>query len=837
MARRRKDEHAFDDSERRFRALIEHSSDVLLLIDAGGTIIYAAPAVTRAWGYTPGELLGRSLLELIDLNDRDEVQRRLTQLIEHAGTSQVAQYRVRHKDSSWRWMEGVGTNLLAEPSVSAVIINSRDITERKQAEAALRQSERRFRALIENALDIVVLVGADGTIQYASPSVEAGMGLKPEQLVGRSPFDFVHPDDLARVAAEFSRAVSSSGASARTEARFRHRDGSWRALEGVSLNLLDQFGVAGVLVTVRDVTERRRADEEGAALLQIARDISGTLDLEQILARVHRRAAALLPCDIVATYDWDPLRQTAKLLGEHGLPAALLPLVTAPEMPTDPVTTDLLGLGQTIVVDDITAQRWLPPQLLSLFGVSALVMVPLLMHQRRLGALVAARVAPDRGFEPHEVQLLENIAQQVAVAIETTELYRHQQDEARLFAALARVGQALIASLATPVLLDRLCQLTAEVLGCDSSHTLLWRPEDNAYVPVSGFGYSPEEWEGIRVLRLSRTLLARVLARLEDEEVVRLDLTAPATPTNPELAALAQQYRITQALAVTLRRGGEIIGLQIAVQRGPRPQFAEQQERLARGVAQLASMALENARLVEELEQANRVKSEFVAAMSHELRTPLNIITGYIGLLRDQAFGALSGEQPAILAKVDQSAQDLLELIATTLDLSRLQAGRMAVAICQCDPVSLLAELEDETHHLQQKPGLQFAWQVPGGLPRLQTDPLKLKVVLKNLITNAVKFTDRGSITVAAATADGGVGFSVTDTGVGMSAEVLPIIFEPFRQAHGPLSHGRGGVGLGLHIASRLLELLGGSITVESEVGRGSTFRVWVPRQWQRLPQ
>jgi signal transduction histidine kinase len=142
---------------------------------------------------------------------------------------------------------------------------------------------------------------------------------------------------------------------------------------------------------------------------------------------------------------------------------------------------------------------------------------------------------------------------------------------------------------------------------------------------------------------------------------------------------------------------------------------------------------------------------------------------------------------------------------------------------------ALLTELEQEIRQLHRKPTVSLEWQTPTNLPPLQTDVLKLKMVLKNLITNAMKFTDAGVITIAATAQLGGVEFSVVDTGIGIPREALPIIFEPFRQADSSSTRRHGGVGLGLYIVRQLVDLLGGHVSVESEVGRGSTFRVWMP--------
>jgi len=399
-------------------------------------------------------------------------------------------------------------------------------------------------------------------------------------------------------------------------------------------------------------------------------------------------------------------------------------------------------------------------------------------------------------------------------------------EEAQVSAALARVGRELIALLDTPTILDRLCQLITKVLACDCSHTFLWQAEREAL--VAGYGDTPEQRETLRVVDLPRRTVAPLLARLEREEVVQIVMTEPQ---NFLPATLPMQYSgITVSLYMALRRGGEIIGVQSAGYRGRQEPFTSQQKRIARGIAQLASLALNNAQLFGQAETANRLKTDFLATMSHELRTPLHIIMGYTGLLLEDEFGGLAPEQANVLQRVDQSAKQLFDLITATLDVSRLEAGRLPVEVEEVDLPQLLGELEAETQDLlREKPQLSFAWQVTPGLPLLRTDRAKLKVILKNLISNAVKFTDEGSVTVDAHLWERGVEIYVTDTGVGIAAEVLPEIFEMFRQADSSMTRLYRGVGLGLYIVRRLLELLRGTVAVESAVGRGSTFRVWVP--------
>ncbi len=213
-----------------------------------------------------------------------------------------------------------------------------------------------------------------------------------------------------------------------------------------------------------------------------------------------------------------------------------------------------------------------------------------------------------------------------------------------------------------PDLIRRFCQLTTEVLGCDFSHTFLWQRASDVYVPIAGAGDTTEQWERFRTLRVPAGNVARLLARRERDESAVV-----AEPQEWLPAATAQRCAVSRCLVVALQRGGEVLGVLTAGDRGRARAFTADQARLVQGIADLASMALDNARLADQLERSKRVRSEFVTNMSHQFRVPLNAIIGYNDLLLDGEFGPLTPEQAGVLSRVRRSALDLLDAINNTL--------------------------------------------------------------------------------------------------------------------------------------------------------------------------
>jgi signal transduction histidine kinase len=215
--------------------------------------------------------------------------------------------------------------------------------------------------------------------------------------------------------------------------------------------------------------------------------------------------------------------------------------------------------------------------------------------------------------------------------------------------------------------------------------------------------------------------------------------------------------------------------------------------------------------------------------MSHELRTPLAAIMGYGELLADGITGPVNEEQKRQLARIRASANHLLSIIDEILTLARMEAGKEKADLHDVDVTELMDSVASMAEPLASAKGLAFKVEVEPRDLQVHTDPVKLRQVLLNLLSNAVKYTDAGSITVKSVANNGVVDFSVTDTGVGVGEEHLEKIFEPFWQVEHTTTRRAGGTGLGLAVTRQFVDLLGGKIEVESELGRGSTFRVLIP--------
>jgi signal transduction histidine kinase/HAMP domain-containing protein len=288
-------------------------------------------------------------------------------------------------------------------------------------------------------------------------------------------------------------------------------------------------------------------------------------------------------------------------------------------------------------------------------------------------------------------------------------------------------------------------------------------------------------------------------------------------------------------LAVPLVREHSLVG-GLAVCRKTPGAFAPETVDLVQTLANQSVLAIENAELFEEIERkghelaaASRHKSEFLANMSHELRTPLNAVLGYAELIQDGIYGEVPAKIQGVLERIQQNGRHLLGLINDVLDLSKIEAGQLTLAPVEYSVRELVLDVVSATEALAAEKQLALEVDAPADLPRGRGDERRLTQVLMNLVSNAIKFTDAGSVSIRATVEGGSVLVEVSDTGIGIAAADRQRIFEEFQQVDSSSTRKKGSTGLGLAIARRIVELHGGRIWVESTPGQGSTFAFTLP--------
>jgi len=368
--------------------------------------------------------------------------------------------------------------------------------------------------------------------------------------------------------------------------------------------------------------------------------------------------------------------------------------------------------------------------------------------------------------------------------------------------------------------------VTAKVLACglrltaSDSGSLSLYDRERQVVRVEACTGSHSEAERMVGLEVpaDSDLAQRVLSRPT--------LHVPADDPDSPLLAVSRQLGNQHLLYVTMGYAGEVVGVLNFNRRRDVP-FSTSDMLLARGLADHAALALRTARLVADLRRASRLKTEFVSTMSHELRTPLNVILGYADMGRDA--GASEGLRLECLERIDGAGRDLLGLIESTLEIGRLETGPEDA---RCEPVALpalWATLGETCGRLPRAEGVALEWSAAVPDLTLHTDPRRLTVVVRNLIGNALKFTERGTVRAGIGLEPDAVVLCVSDTGIGIRPEDHEVIFEMFRQADGSDSRRYGGTGLGLYIVRRFVTQLGGTVSLASTPGHGSTFTVRLP--------
>jgi GAF domain-containing protein len=485
--------------------------------------------------------------------------------------------------------------------------------------------------------------------------------------------------------------------------------------------------------------------------------------------------------------------------------------------------------GQPVVMDVAADPGFAPWREAALaHGYHEVAAFPLMRGAKPFGHLIL--YSGESGFfTPGRVELVQTYANIATAALENARLFQETQRSLNRIRALHEIDKAIASSLDLNVVLNVLLEQIEFFLPCPASSTIrLFNRNTGLLEPVACRNLDAETWKAWKGARGTANIVYETKVPIMIPNVQ----TDPRTQ-DPEFFA---KNKLVSYLGVPLIVKDEALGVLGFYTKEERP-FSQEEVEFLVTLAGQASIAIHNSQLYGEtqkqavaLEQSNKVKDEFLSVMSHELRTPLIAIMGYAGLMDDELMGKNSPEQAKAIGVIKKESEHLLAMIREILEATRLESGAAIADKQPADLAKLLAEIEDGYSLPLGKP-VALRWQYDSSFPLVHTDVMKLKQILQNLIANAIKFTEEGSITISArhSVEEQAVYFQVSDTGVGIASEMLPLIFDKFRQVDSSDTRSYEGVGLGLFIAKKFAELLGGTIGVQSEPGRGSTFTVILP--------
>src|SRR5208283_1371987 len=627
----------------------------------------------------------------------------------------------------------------------------RDVTEPKRIEAALRESETRFRRITTNVLDFVAQVTLEGTYEYVAPSSLALLGYSPDQLVGKSAFSIVHPDDFDELVTKFTKEIQH-GVPVRGEFRFRHADGRYLWFERVGNPLLDEQGqVCGIIINSRDISDRKRNEEE-------------------------LRAS----------------EETLRVISDTALDAVILMDSTGQVGHWNSAAEKMFGYTREEILGRDLHHLLAPPHDRELYEKAR-------PHFLRTGQGAAIRkvleleaVHKDGNRFPVEVSVaavrLRGDWSAVGIVRDITE--RKQVEET------LRESENRFRRITT--------NMIDLILETDAEGTLVYVTPST----LAEMGYTLAELLGKPALDFIQPADSR------QAEAALHWVIGTKNPTRVELRgrkADGNDLWLEMVVNPLLDEAHALRGVLIASRNISRRKQAEEELLKAKAAA----------------EAANRAKSEFLANMSHEIRTPMNGVMGMLELALDSG---LTGTQRHYVEMARMSADSLLGIINDILDFSKIESGKLELERTGFDLRETVGDTVKTLAARAQKKGLELILHVHPDVPSAVVgDPLRLSQVIVNLVGNAIKFTDHGQVAVQIATEPRddeqvGLHFCVADTGRGIPPDKQQLIFDAFSQADSSTSRQFGGTGLGLTICSRLVGLMGGTIGVESEVGKGSSF-------------
>jgi GAF domain-containing protein/anti-sigma regulatory factor (Ser/Thr protein kinase) len=588
----------------------------------------------------------------------------------------------------------------------------------------------------------------------------------------------------------------------------------------------------------RELTE---ALEQQTATSEVLQTISGSpTDVQPVFDTIVQRAVRLCGGTFGAVYQTDGKR--LDLVAHANLsPEALAAFRRALPRPVDRTSPSGQAILDRIAVHVPDTEGFEGATFRAIAraaDIGSQIAVPMLREGVPIGTIAVARREKGR-FSEKQIALLRTFADQAVIAIENVRLFRELQTRTDELArsvqelrALGEVGQAVNSTLDVDTVLTTIVARAVELSATEGGAIYEFDAAGQEFLLRATHGMTAELIEAIREARIraGETPVGRAAATRRPVQAPDILAEAPYPLRDVVLKAGFRAF-----LAVPLVREDLVVGALVVRRRTP-GEFPDATVNLLQTFAAQSVLAIQNARLFRELEEksrqlevASRHKSQFLANMSHELRTPLNAILGYTELVLDSIYGEIPGRAREVMERIDKSGRHLLGLINDVLDLSKIEAGQLTLSLTDYSLRDVVQTVATAVEALAAEKQLALKVAIAPDLPRGRGDERRLAQVLLNLVGNAIKFTEAGEVRVEATAADGRFVVAVTDTGPGIAAADQERIFEEFQQADTSSTRKKGGTGLGLSIARRIVEMHGGRLGVESEPGRGSTFRFTVP--------
>jgi GAF domain-containing protein len=473
-------------------------------------------------------------------------------------------------------------------------------------------------------------------------------------------------------------------------------------------------------------------------------------------------------------------------------------------------------------------------------GYRAITIAPMMREDSAIGAISVVRLKPGP-LTDKQVALLRTFADQAVIAIENVRLFKEldarNRDLGETLEQQTATSEILKVISRSPTdtqpVLDAIVHSAARLFEpCNAG--IVMRDRGGLHLRAIARGQGSEELMKLYPLPFDPEAMPSARAISEGRIIEVLDASAPDLP--PLVASAARAGKFRSGAFVPLIREGEGIGTIVLTHPKPGFRLTDKQRALVQTFADQAVIAIENVRLFRELEEKSRQleeasqhKSQFLASMSHELRTPLNAILGFNEMILGQVYGDVPQDMQEPLKDIQTSGKHLLRLINNVLDLAKIEAGRMELALADYSVHDMVESVRSTLRPLAAEKGLEFLAKVPADVPLAHGDGGRLAQCLLNLAGNSLKFTKAGRVEIGVAQENGRIRFHVADTGIGIAADKIASLFTEFKQTDATIASEYGGTGLGLSITKKFVEMHGGRIWVESEPGKGSTFLFEVP--------